>query len=489
MTRKTRKAGESAATLLQTLQPFLEGKNAMAEATQTSSAAYPNPRYSWYCLGVIVFAYFFGFMDRLIVGLLTPAIQLDLGFSDTQMGAIQGLAFAVFYSLFVIPIGWAADRFNRKWMLATGTAVWSLFTAGAGFVRTFGGLFGMRVGVGIGEATLNPCTASLIGDYFEPRDRPKAFGIYTMATAFGTGLTYIFGGALIVFTGAAAREVAMFPMPFLGDIPAWQAVFIIIGLAGLIPALLMALTVREPARKEIAKDKSEKASWGEIFAFLNQNKTTLICHHFGVAFILMAVYGWVNWLPSLFERVHGWSVPQFAFWYGVFGGIFGIISALSSGFVTNWFKDKGKADGAMRTVMWGGAGLTIGTTIAPLMPTPELCLALFAVAGLFSNWPPAQALAAVNEMTPNQLRGVVTAVYILVIGIGGAGVGPFAMGWVTDNVFGDPQQINLSMALVTVVMGSLGTLLIAYGLKAYRESLARVDWMTGGNPLEQAGGA
>lgn len=451
----------------------------MAEVTQTEAEAYPNQGYSWYCLGIIVFAYFFGFMDRIIVGLLTPAIQLDLGFTDTQMGIIQGLAFALFYTLFVIPIGWAADRYNRKWMLTTGTAVWSLFTAGCGLVRSFGGLFGMRVGVGIGEATLNPCTVSLIGDYFPPRSRPKAFGIYTMATAFGTGLTYVFGGLLIAFTGAFAQEVRMFNMPFMGEIPAWQAVFIIIGVVGLIPAFLMAFTVREPSRKEVASDQSEKASWPEILAFLNQNKTTLICHHFGVAFILMAVYGWVNWLPSLFERVHGWSVPQFSIWYGIFGGLFGIISAISSGFVTNWFKDRGNSDGAMRTVLWGGAGLTVGTAVAPLMPTPELCLALFAIAGIFSNWPPAQALAAVNEMTPNQLRGVVTGVYILVIGIGGAGLGPFMMGFVTDSVFGDPQKINLSMALVTAVMGTLGTLLIAYGLKAYRESLSRVDWSTG----------
>ncbi|MFL2771904.1 MAG: MFS transporter [Rhodospirillaceae bacterium] len=450
----------------------------MSDISSQDTADYPDPRYSWYCMGIIVFAYFFGFMDRIIVGLLTPAIQQDLGFSDTEMGIIQGLAFAVFYSIFVIPIGWAADRYNRKNLLTIGTAMWSIFTAGCGLVRSFTGLFGMRVGVGIGEATLNPCTASLIGDYFPPRDRPKAFGIYTMATAFGTGLTYVFGGLLIAFTGAFANQVNMFNMPILGEIPAWQAVFIIIGLAGLTPAILMALTVREPKRKEVAKSKSEKPSWAEIFAFLNQNKVTLLCHHFGVAFILMAVYGWVNWMPSLFGRVHGWTVPQFSLWYGLFGGMFGIVSAISSGYVTNWFKDSGKTDGAMRTVLWGGAGLTVGTAIAPLMPTPELCLALFAISGIFSNWPPAQALAAVNDMTPNQMRGVVTSGYILVIGIGGAGIGPFAMGWVTDNVFGNPNEIHYSMALVTAVMGSMGTILIAYGLKAYRESASRVDWMT-----------
>ena len=233
----------------------------MAEATEASAAAqdtsdFPNQRYAWYCMGVIVFAYFFGFMDRIIVGLLTPAIKADLGFTDTQMGVLQGLAFAVFYVLFGIPIGWASDRFNRKRMLTAGTAIWSIFTAGCGLVRSFGGLFAMRVGVGVGEATLNPCTASLIGDMFEPRNRPKAFGIYTMATAFGTGLTYIFGGLLIAFTMQGVT------VPVLGEIPGWQAVFIIIGLGGLIPALLMAFTVKEADAQGTGERPSRKSHLG-----------------------------------------------------------------------------------------------------------------------------------------------------------------------------------------------------------------------------------
>ena len=130
----------------------------------------------------------------------------------------------------------------------------------------------------------------------------------------------------------------------------------------------------------------------------------------------------------------------------------------------------------MRTVLIGGCGLTIGTAVAPLMPTPELALACYVLAGLFANYPPAQALAAIAEITPNQMRGTITAGYVLIIGIGGAGLGPFAIGWVTDNVFGDPMRIHHSMALVTLVMGSAGTVLIAMGLRSYRASLARVDW-------------
>ncbi len=436
---------------------------------------FPKPAYAWYCLGLICFAYLFGFMDRIIVGLLTPAIQADVGLSDSQMGIIQGLAFAVFYTLFGLPLGRAADLTSRKWLLTAGTTVWSLMTSAAGLVRSFGGLFLTRCGVGIGEATLNPCATSLIGDYFRPESRAKAFGIYTMATALGTGITYLAGGALLGFVGVGTGG-STFRMPVLGEIPAWQAVFIIIGLAGLTPALLMALTMREPARQDLAGGTGERASWAETLAFLKQNRTTLVCHHFGVAFIVMAVYGWVNWMPAFFVRIHDWPVSKFSVYYGIFGGITGIISAVSSGYVANALKARGLVDGTMRTVLIGGIGLAVCTSAAPLMPSPALALAAYVTGGLFANYSPAQALTAIAEITPNQLRGFVTSIYILVIGIGGAGLGPFAMGWVTDNVYGDPLKIHYSMSLVTFVMGALGVALISYGLKAYRGSLSRVTW-------------
>jgi MFS family permease len=175
-------------------------------------------------------------------------------------------------------------------------------------------------------------------------------------------------------------------------------------------------------------------------------------------------------------RLHHWTIPQFSIWYGIFGGSAGIISAIASGYVTNWMKRRGHSDGAMRTVLIGGIGLTLCTGLAPLLPTPWLVLAGYCLAGLFANFAPSQALAAVAEITPNQLRGFVTSIYVLVIGIAGAGLGPWIMGLVTDKVFGDPLKIHYSIALVTIVMGLLGIGLVSYGLKAYRESLARAGW-------------
>ena len=129
------------------------------------------------------------------------------------MGMIQGFAFALFYTFFGLPIGWAADRMSRKWLLTAGTALWSLMTAGAGLVRSFGGLFMTRAGVGVGEATINPCTTSLVSDYFRPETRPKAFGVFTMSTALGTIVTYLGGGAILAFVGLVGTGGGVFHMP------------------------------------------------------------------------------------------------------------------------------------------------------------------------------------------------------------------------------------------------------------------------------------
>ena len=206
------------------------------------------------------------------------------GLAAQYGGGAFMLAYAISFLIIGLPIGWAADRVNRKWLLAAGTALWSLMTAGAGLVRSFGGLFAMRAGVGVGEATLNPCTTSLIVEYFAPGTRPKAFGIYTMSTALGTGVAYLGGGVILGFVGVGSggRD---FDMPLLGPIPAWQAVFIIIGLAGLVPAALLAFTVREPRRRDVAVAGSGSGAIS-AGAFLRQNAVTLACHHVGVALIV-----------------------------------------------------------------------------------------------------------------------------------------------------------------------------------------------------------
>jgi|JI10StandDraft_1071094.scaffolds.fasta_scaffold18900_7 MFS family permease len=443
----------------------------MNHATDDESR-YPPPAYAWYVVIVLCLGYLFAFVDRIIVGLLTPAIQADLKITDTQAGLLQGIAFALFYTIFGIPVGLMADRWNRKRLLTIGMTVWSGMTAVCGLASSFWMLFAARIGVGVGEATLNPCAASLIGDYFPPRTRPKAFGVYVMGTALGSALTYLTGGLVI----GALQAYTTVPVPLLGDLKPWQVTFIIVGLPGLIPALLFAMTVKEPKRLDLAAANKGKASWEETRAFLRANRVTFFCQFAGVALLLMSVYGFINWLPSYFVRVHQWSPAMFSVRYGLFGGLAGIVSALSAGWAAAWLRRRGYVDGTLRACAIGCAGSAIGATIAPLMPTPELALALYVLTGVFLNYPSVLSLSAIAEVTPNEMRALVTSLYVLLTGLVSSGLGPIAVGFVTDSVFHDKQAIGLSLALVTAVTGGLGSLLVFAGLKSYRESLSRVTW-------------
>lgn len=438
---------------------------------------YPDSKYAWYVVALLCVGYLFAFVDRIIVGLLTPAIQADLKITDTQAGLLQGIAFAIFYTLFGIPVGLIADRSNRRLLLTFGMTLWSAMTAVCGLVSSFLMLFAARVGVGIGEATLSPCAASLIGDYFPPHKRPRAFGVYVMGTAFGAGLTYLAGG----FVLQALQKHATVTVPLFGEMKPWQATFLAVGLPGLIPALLFFLTVAEPKRLDLGAATKGRATWAETVAFLKLNRVTFFCQFVGVALLLMGVYGFVNWLPSYFLRVHGWSPAQFSIQYGLWGGLSGIVSALTAGPLAQAIRQRGYVDGTLRGCAIGSLLAAIGATLAPLMPTPSSALAAYALTGLFLNTPTVLSYSAISEVTPNEMRAFVTSLYILLTGLVSSGLGPLSVAFVTESVFGDKQAIGMSLALVTGVTGFLGAGLLFYGLKPFRASLSRVTWS--GNPV------
>ncbi len=432
-----------------------------------AAEAWPRPVYAWYVLAIICFGYVFAFVDRIIVGLLTPAIQADLQITDTQIGLLQGLAFALFYTLFGLPLGWAVDRFKRVPILAVGMTVWSGMTAVCGLATGFWPLFLARMGVGIGEATLNPCASSLIADYFRPAQRARAFGFYVMSTAFASIFTYLIGA--FVINALAGYETI--PIPFVGDLKPWQVTFMIVGSVGLIPALLLQLTVKEPRRQGIVTVAGEKAGFAQTRAFLAGNARTLGCLLVGVALIVFEIYGTLYWQPTFFLRKFGWEPQKTGVYLAMIGSPLGVISAFMSGSVTNWFKKRGHADGAWITLLIGAVGCTLFGALAPLMPTPALALAMFAVKSFIVNYPTAACLTAISEVTPNQYRGQVTALYVVMTGLFAQGLGPLSVGLTTDYVFHDQAMVGESLAVVVVVTGVVGIGLLLWGRPAFSRSI------------------
>ncbi len=150
------------------------GESSVESLVTEDEHSFPRPAYAWYVVAVIFLAGSVAFVDRIVIAMITPALQADLGLRDSQLGLLQGMAFALFYTIFGIPLGFVADRWSRKWLLTLGITVWSLMTMLGGAASSFGPLFLARMGVGAGEASLNPCVTSLISDCFPPRTRPHA---------------------------------------------------------------------------------------------------------------------------------------------------------------------------------------------------------------------------------------------------------------------------------------------------------------------------
>src|SRR5437763_3035409 len=207
----------------------------------TRPAGPAESRYAWYVVGVLTLANVSGFLDRQVLSLLVPAIERDLGISDTQMSYLIGLSFSVFYTVLGLPIAWWADRANRRNIMAGGVALWSMMTMLSGMVATYPRLLLARVGVGVGEATLNAPSVSLIADYF-PRERVGiAMSVWSLGTFLGSGLAYFIGGWIVGMVTAAGTA----PLPVVGALRPGQLAFVLVGSPGLVGALLM-LTVRDP---------------------------------------------------------------------------------------------------------------------------------------------------------------------------------------------------------------------------------------------------
>jgi hypothetical protein len=216
-----------------------------SDAPAAKTVPYPHPAYAWYVVVVLLLAYILAFIDREIIALLVPDIKASLQISDTQMSLLLGGAFAVFYTFFGVAIAWLADRGNRRLLIFWGIVFWSLMTAACGFATSYAALFLARVGVGAGESALNPSALSLLKDYFPPEKIGRAIGLYTAGVSSGSGLAFIFGGAVY----PKIKEMGPVELPLLGWHEPWQLMFIYVGLPGLLVALLV-LTIREPVRRE-----------------------------------------------------------------------------------------------------------------------------------------------------------------------------------------------------------------------------------------------
>lgn len=434
---------------------------------------------AWGALTVLMLAYTVSFVDRTILSLLIPPIQRDLGISDTQVSLLAGFAFAIFYTVMGIPLGRIADRYNRRNLIAVGIIVWCLMTAACGLARNYWQLFAARVGVGVGEAALSPAAYSMISDLF-PRDQlGRAIAVYSVGLPVGSGLALLIGGWVV----GMVADLPPVTLPVLGTLHSWQLTFLLVGLPGLLIALLVML-MREPPRRGRLSDvaAASTSAPGELpvglLAFLRTNRRVLLHHFGGLSLLVIIVYGSTAWIPTFFIRSHGWSASEIGYTYGVIFMIFGTGGLLTGGQLADRWWRSGRADAHMRVVLWSAATMFPCFALLALAPSAEAAIGLLALATFTSSLHGGVAGAALQLITPNELRGQMTAVYFFIVNLIGLGLGPTAVALVTDFWFGDPLALGLSITVLAGTAGPLSVLVLATGLVHYRASANHLAHLT-----------
>jgi MFS family permease len=431
-------------------------------------------RQGWSLVGILLLFYIFSFIDRQIISLLVEPIKRDLQVSDVQIGWLQGFAFAIFYTFFGIPIGRLADRMNRKGIIAAGVVIWSVMATLCGLAKNFTQLFLARIGVGVGEAALSPAAYSMITDAFPREKLGRAFSVYNMGITIGAGLALYVGGRVVA---AVSGEGQTFSLPLLGEVRAWQFVFIVTGAPGLILPLLL-FFVRDPARRGLLKTAGsntaqQKLPLVQVIAFMLKNGHFYSLHFIAMAMMAMLGYAVGAWLPTVMARTYGISAGLVGQVLGISTIVVNTIGIIVAGLICDRLTSRGRTEAPILVCFGVAVAVVVTSALPAFMPTATLGLTMMCVAGFPFHGYVALGPMAVNAVTPNQMRAQVSAVYLFTVNFIGLGFGPALVPMISDYLLHDPMQIRWGLLVVVVTAGTIAAILLWFVRPVYREQVAQ----------------
>jgi MFS family permease len=389
--------------------------------------------------GVFCLAALVSYIDRLILSVLVDPIRHELAFSDSQISVLQGAAFAIVYVVVGLPLGRLADRRRRLNILIGGATLWCMGVIVCGVAPNFWALFAGRLLVGVGEASLFPPAVSMLADAVPPERRGAAMGLLMMGAFLGGPASIAVGGATLQFAQAGGFS----RVPVVKDLSAWRQVLVVIGAVGLIvPALF--LTLREPPRRVGAAKLSPLRGVAAVFT---ANRSVLGPLYLGVALLSLGDYALLSWVPSLTSRKFHLAPASLGVLIGTITTLAGACGSLSGGFLSDWRWRRG---GLAARMTLTAAAAAIGVVGAVLVSGPS---ATFALSGL-GLWTFASAcgftsgFAALQDVIPNDMRGIGTSLMAFCNTLLGLGLGPTLVALMTERVFGDPQAVGYSMTVI-----------------------------------------
>lgn len=421
----------------------------------TTAAAWPPAGRAWWAVSLCCAAALLSYTDRLILGLLVDPLRAELNIGDTEVSLLQGVAFALIYSFAGLPLGRLADSRSRRNLILAGVLLWSAATVACGLAQSFGQLFAARVLVGIGEAALAPAAMSLIADYFPPARRGTAVGTFLMGMVVGGGSALAVGGLLLQL----ANDGVFAGLPLLGALAPWRQVLVLLGVPGALMALLL-LSLREPPRRERAA--AAGLSWRETWQRLAQHRALLLPLYLAMALLSVGDFSLLNWSPALLSRRYGYAADELGLLLGGIAMATGVVATLGGG----WLADRwGRYDG-LRRRLWLACALAVlalpGTLIGLAGGQSGLALAAFGLWSLLSSAAGCVAIAVLQQVLPNELRGFGTALAAFGNILLGLGLGSSLTAALTDHVFADPTAVGWSISCVTLPAALAAALLLRH---------------------------
>jgi MFS family permease len=431
-------------------------------------AAQPWPARSaaYYGLTVIILATMLNFFDAQVFGMMAQRIKVDFRLTDEQLGFLIGPANIIFYVLVGIPMARLVDMYPRKIVLACGIAVTSGITALGGFAQSFTQLFCSRMLVGAGGSAHAPGAYSMLADYFPPNRLPRAIGFLQLG--------FIGGNALGIFLGGLMITVAStWPLGhWMGlTIHGWQWVLMVVGVPGLVIAGLLLLAREPPRRGVVAQGKPLPAK--AVLDELKSRRAIYLPMFIGLALSAAQFLGMQPWRTPFLIRTYGWTEAQIGRWMGLVFLVSSLIGAAFGTVFVEWLSKRYK-DANLRAATILFAIAAPCEIIAPLMPSAGwalVCLFMAGVCGLASAVP---QNAAIQRITPNELRGQVTAVYLFMFIAFGA-LGSQMIGSVNQRLFHSDTDLWKSLVLTSAITTPLAALILSLGIRPYGREVQRIE--------------
>jgi MFS transporter, Spinster family, sphingosine-1-phosphate transporter len=403
------------------------------------------PAYRSYLLTLLTVIFTFNFADRFALGMVVDNIKADLGLSDSQLGILSGIAFALFYSVMGIPIARWADRGNRRVIIALTAVLWSAMVALCGAAANFVQLLLIRVGVGVGEAGCTPPAHSLIADYYTRAERPRATAIYWQGANLSLIIAYFVAGWLNQFYG-------------------WRVMFVLIGLPGLIFGALAWFTIREPRQAKSTTQSVSRQPQGaptEVRASLREVCTILwrnaSFRHLLYAFSVFYFFGYglMQWQPAFFERSFGLNSGELGTWLAIVYTVTGVVGQHCGGvWVSRYAATNERLQLRAMAIMNAGFNSIIWSLIY-MSPNYYTAFAFMGLSTLGGNTIVGPMYAMTQTLVPPRMRATATALILLFANLIGMGLGPLAAGVVSDALRPLFGEESLRYALLSLTPGYL----------------------------------